>query len=214
MATKKKAAVLTEEDKRLLNDGKLDVREAIRQVISGVTIVETMKTMIREDKKLTDLKTLDGLKDVCRKFGIDRNKWTNQPQEAVISAIQEHFHNEILQGNLVSEVYREIFNKTRPVYTFAEFILGDDAIPRKTSKATAAVPFTVETLGTGEYVSGQDHDPEFVDECIMEISDFLARMSGDMLFIPNANPDFRLDFFESEKIYLQIDYKDPMELIS
>ena len=208
-------------DQYLFSDGKIDYKALLRRTIDTVIIVETLKTLIREDKEIKGVNTLEDLQDICRKFKIEGGKWRGKELETVKNVVEEYFHDQIKTGEKISPLYKEYYGTNEVTYNFQDYLLGDDAIPKKGQPAPPDMRYDVETLGTGEYptdAKGKEmpHPEEFVDECIMEISHFKSHMAGGtdaIMYLINKEPDFKMESLEDEKIYLMVKYKNPYELL-
>lgn len=221
MATKK-ADKVNDLDQYLFSDGKFDFKAGLRRSIESVIIVETLKTLVREDKEIKGTSTLEDLQDICRKFHIDGALWRGKELETVKNVVEQYFHSQITSGEKMSDLYKEYFTTNEMTYNFQDYLLGDDAIPKKGQPMPPDMKYEVETLGTGEYPvddKGKEmpHPEEFIDECIMEISHFKSHMAGGtdaIMFLSNKEPDFQIGSLEDEKIYLMVKFQNPFDLLN
>lgn len=219
MATKAKENKEKIQKEALFQGGKVNLKSAARQITKDAVVVETLRTLLKEDKQINSNHSHEDMIDICRKFKIDRKKWNSAPAEKLKEIIEQHFIETCLKGDRLTDLYKQLFNDNKLVFEFTDFVVADDLIPKDEDKTPKDIFYRKETLGTGEYDTDDQgnqlpHDEDFATEVAYEIIHFLTHLSGSGdVFMPNRSPDFNLNTLDNDKIMIRVDLVNPLNLV-
>jgi hypothetical protein len=181
------------------------LREHLHEALETVIIVETIRTLVSSDVGVSAEKLED-----CQKLAtfLDQTPRGETAQEVLGNLTQDL--NLFLQITQFTDIYLQYFSKEGPVFNFQDWLLGEEAIPRKGENPV--YPYSLETLGTGQYdvdANGVElsHDPVFIKEALIEIINYQAR-TKDGIYNPNNTPNLSAGWYQDEKIYVHPVLKD------
>jgi hypothetical protein len=215
ITSKEKEKIISE---ALFKGDKYNFKSAVRQILDRVIVVETLKTILKEDKGIEGCSTLEDMLSICRKFKIDRDLWNGKEEKTVKEVIEQHFIDSVSDGRKLSDLYKNLFKGNRLVYSFTNFAVAEDSIPKDEPDTPKDIFYRKETLGTGEYDMDKDgneipHDEDFSDEVVYEIVHFATHLSDENLFMPTRSPDFSIGLLDNDKILIQASFVNPLDLV-
>lgn len=205
-------------DEMVFYGGEYNSHHALKQLVNHTVQIENL-SHIMQQKKIEDFTKLESLMDMCAKFNVPREKWAGMELETVKQALQDHFYNEIQNPDRLTANYRTFFGKNEIAYKIDDLDIFEDQLQNAPEDELATCKYRREVLGLGVPELDKDgnelpYADEDIDEVTYEILHYYSHLlGGDNIFLTRQSPDFSMELFEEDNIYIQVSFKNPLDLV-